>query len=709
MRACQPDRSGTVCRDGIRVGYDVYGAAHAGTVLLLPTWLIATAEHWKFQVPVLARRYRVVTVDPRGNGRSDRPTDPAAYQFAEQVADALAVLDELGVASATAAGVSCGGNVATLLAATAPDRVDGVVVVAPALWPLAPPLPPRRGYDFAQDYGEDADGWALYNAHAWRRDRQRFARFFWGEIFPEPHSSKPVEDGVGWTSLTDAEAMIATQTTCELAFSDRAACLAMLERIRCPVLVVHGTEDRISPLARSETVAEVTGGDLLLVDGGGHCPQVRDPVVVNRALADFLDRVTPPRLRAARRTTWTRARSRPRRVLYLCSPIGLGHARRDLAIARELRAARPEVQVDWLAQHPVTTFLDAAGEHAHPASALLASESAHIDSEAREHDLHAFQAIRRMDEILLANFTVAQDLLDSGDYDLVVGDEAWDLDHFWHDNPELKRTAYCWMTDFVGWLPMPDGGAAEAALTADYNAEMIEQVERFGRVRDRSVFIGDPDDVVPDDFGPGLPAIREWTERHYDFAGYVTGLDAAVASDRAALRRRLGHPVDAPLVVVTVGGSGVGGALLGKVVEAFPRLAKEVDGLRMLVVAGPRVDTGALPTHPGVEVRGYVADLPLHLAACDAAIVQGGLTTTMELVAAGRPFLYFPLGHHFEQQRHVRHRLDRHRAGRCLDYARTDADDIAAALAEELAAPVDYLPVPGDGAARAARLVAELI
>jgi UDP:flavonoid glycosyltransferase YjiC (YdhE family) len=314
-----------------------------------------------------------------------------------------------------------------------------------------------------------------------------------------------------------------------------------------------------------------------------------------------------------------------------------------------------------------------------------------------------------MDEILLANFSVMQELVDTGDYDLVVGDEAWDVDHFWHENPELKRSAYAWLTDFVGWLPMPDGGAREQMLTTDYNAEMIEHVERFGRVRDRAIFVGDPDDIVADDFGPGLPSIRDWTERHYDFSGYITGFDAAALGDRAALRSRLGYDGDAPVVVVTVGGSGVGESLLRKVVDAYPRLRKEVDDLRMLVVAGPRVDTASLPSHDGVEIRGYVPDLPEHLAACDAAIVQGGLTTTMELVATGRPFLYFPLGNHFEQQRHVRHRLERHRAGRYLDYASTDADDIAIALVEQLNATPDYLAVPSGGAARAAGLLAELL
>jgi pimeloyl-ACP methyl ester carboxylesterase/predicted glycosyltransferase len=706
MRAREPDRSGAVSRDGVSTAYDLYGEGNAPTVLLMSTWSIANSEHWKLQVPVLARGFRVIVLEGRGNGRSDRPQDPAAYTDAEYVADAIAVLDATGTDRAVVAGVSSGGPRAAALAAWHPDRVLGVALIAPAFSHLSAPHAERAVHSFTDVLGTD-EGWALFNEHAWRRDFRMFAEFFWSNIFTEPHSTKAIEDGVAWTMGTDAETLIATAYAPGV--DSRAAQIAMLDRIGCPVLVIHGTDDAIVPVARGVAAAEATSGDLLLVEGGGHCPQARDPVLVNRALLEFVDRVSPADQRSARRTTWTRALSRPKRVLYLSSPIGLGHARRDLAIARELRTMHEDVQVDWLAQHPVTTFVAAAGEEVHPASRHLSSESAHIESEAHEHDLHAFQAIRRMDEILLSNFSVVQELVDTGDYDLVVGDEAWDVDHFWHENPELKRAAYAWMTDFVGWLPMPSGGAHEAMLTADYNAEMIEHVERFRRVRDAAIFIGDPDDVVSDDFGPGLPSIREWTERHYDFSGYVTGFDRAALADRTALRARLGYPGDAPVVVVTVGGSGVGDALLRKVVDAYPRLRKDVDDLRMLVVAGPRVDVDSLPSYDGVEIRGYVPDLPQHLAACDAAIVQGGLTTTMELVATGRPFLYFPLGNHFEQQRHVRHRLDRYRAGRCLDYAQTDADDIAAALVEQLNATPDYLPVPSDGAARAARILAELL
>ena len=230
--------------------------------------------------------------------------------------------------------------------------------------------------------------------------------------------------------------------------------------------------------------------------------------------------------------TWTRALTRRRRALYISSPIGLGHAQRDVAIAAELRSLQPDLEIDWLAQDPVTRVLETHGERIHPLSEELASESGHIAAESTEHELNAFQAIRRMDEILVNNFMVFHDAIEDGEYDLVIGDEAWDVDYYLHENPELKRTAFAWLTDFVGWLPMPDGGDREAFLTADYNAEMIEQIARFPRIRDRAIFVGDPDDIVPDDFGPGLPSIREWTEDHYAFAGYVTGFDPSPLLER---------------------------------------------------------------------------------------------------------------------------------------------------------------------------------
>ena len=701
MRPRQPDRSGFITRDGVRVAWEVHGDQNAPSLLLLPTWAIADAGHWKFQVPVLAQRYRVIVIDGRGNGRSDRPVAPAAYAITEYLADAIAVLDATGTSEAVVAGMSLGGARALALAAHAPARVLGAVLIAPAVGSLTTETTAAgEGESFTADPGPDPSDWELFNEHVWRRDYRRFTEFFWGAVFSEPHSTKPAEDGIGWAHQISPDVLIATMYAPKWGESARDLRTAAAA-VRCPVLVIHGTDDEVVPVRNGEELAGLLGADLLLIESGGHCPQVRDPSVVNRTIAEFTDRVTPAAQRPPRRTAWTRAMARPRTVLYVSSPIGLGHARRDIAIAGELRKLHGDVQIDWLAQDPVTRALAAAGEKVHPASAYLASESAHVEAEAGEHDLNAFQAIRRMDEILVTNFSVLQDVIEQGGYDLVAADEAWDLDYFWHENPELKRSAYVWMTDFVGWLPTPGGGEEEARLTADLNAEMIEHLDRFRRVRDRSIFIGDPDDIVPARFGPGLPAIREWAEQHYDFAGYVTGFDVAAAPARPA-----GQP---PLVVVTAGGSGVGTGLLGKAAAALPAARRLVPGLRMLIVTGPRIDPGTLPAADGLEIRGYLPDLPDRMAAADLAVVQGGLTTTMELVAARRPFLCFPLANHFEQEQHVRHRLERYGARGFMDYAGTSPDELARAIAAQLGRPADYRPVGTEGAARAAAMIAELL
>jgi predicted glycosyltransferase len=472
------------------------------------------------------------------------------------------------------------------------------------------------------------------------------------------------------------------------------------------LLVTQGDRDELIPPDRGRAFADATGAELVEFVDVGHCPHARHPVAFNELLHDFAARAYG---RPAKAAPWRRAIKRPRRALYVSSPIGLGHAWRDVAIARELRALHPDLQIDWLAQDPVTRVLETSGERIHPASALLANESRHIAAESREHELNVFQAWRRMDEILLANFMVFRDLVRDEPYDLWIGDEAWELDYYLHENPELKSTPYAFLTDFVGWLPMPEGGDAEARLTADYNAEMIEQIARFPSVRDRAIFVGGADDVVPRDFGAGLPAIGPWVQEHFDFSGYVLAPDAGAPADRAALRAELGYRPDEVVCLVTVGGSGVGSGLLRRVIDAYPQARAQVPGLRMIVVCGPRIDPDSLPAHEGLELVAYVDRLSRHLAACDVAVTQGGLTTCMELAAAGTPFVYFPLRRHFEQNLHVRHRLERYGAGHAMDLATATSETIAAAIAGALADGGRGAEVERDGAARAAGLLAELL
>jgi pimeloyl-ACP methyl ester carboxylesterase/predicted glycosyltransferase len=706
MRAATPARAGYAAHLGVKVHYEVYGQG-GPTVLLMPTWTVVHKRFWKTQIAYLARHFRVVTYDGPGNGESGRPVEPELYGQAAQQGYALAVLDATGSRAAVLVGLSRAANWALGLALEAPDRVLGVVLIGAAVAsPVAAhggarpapagSLPPSRVPDLGTDPEEH---WAKYDGRYWREQYEDFLWFFFGKCFSEKHSTKQIEDAVQWGLETGPEVLIAEARAQR---PDLATVTDWLRRIDRPMLVLHGTDDQVRPVASGRWVAGQAGAELVLLEGAGHIPPARDPVAVNLLLADFVRRCGPPPEPTQR--TWVRPARRPKRVLYLCSPIGLGHARRDLAVARALREQQPGVRIDWLTQHPVTAMLTSAGETVHPASDWLVSESAHIEAESGEHDLHCFQALRNMDEILVANFMVFHDVVSQEQYDLVIGDEAWDVDHFLHDNPELKRFAYAWLTDFVGYLPMPGAPVREHLVATDLNAEMIDRIDRFPRVRDRAVFIGDPQDVVDRPFGPGLPGIREWTRAHYEFSGYVLG-EAPRPVDRARLGYRPGERV----CVVTAGGSAVGLSLLRRVVAAFPAAAALVPGLRMVVVTGPRIDPGLIDARPGVDVHGYLPDLDQHLAAADLAVVQGGLSTCMELTAAGRPFVYVPLQHHFEQSIHVAHRLEQHRAGRRLDYADLTPGSLATAIAAELGRVPDYRPVRSGGAARVATLLNEML
>ena len=160
------------------------------------------------------------------------------------------------------------------------------------------------------------------------------------------------------------------------------------------------------------------------------------------------------------------------------------------------------------------------------------------------------------------------------------------------------------------------------------------------------------------------------------------------------MRAALGVGPDEPLCVVTVGGSGVGAPLLRRVLDAVPLVRAARAGPAVRRSSPARASTRRrCPRRRGRRCSGYVPDLYRHLAACDVAVVQGGLTTCMELTALRKPFVYVPLRHHFEQNFHVRARLDRYGAGRHLPTSDAlDPDGLAEAIAKEVGREVAYRP-----------------
>jgi len=282
-RARYPDEEGYVERDGIRVFYEVYGHGEP-TVFLLPTWSIIHSRHWKMQIPYLARHFRVLTFDGRGNGRSDRPEGVAPYAEQEYAADALAVMDATDTEQAVLVSLSLGAQRALLLAANRPERVTAAAFISPSV-SLGEPLPSRIVHSFEDVLGTD-EGWAKYNRHYWVRDYRDFLEFFFSQFFIEPHSTKQIEDCVGWGLETTPETLVDTRLAIVMGEEEtRALC----KRLRCPVLVIQGTEDAITGPSRGIEFAATTGGSLVLLEGSGHGPHVRDPVRVNLLIREFVE------------------------------------------------------------------------------------------------------------------------------------------------------------------------------------------------------------------------------------------------------------------------------------------------------------------------------------------------------------------------------------------------------------------------------------
>jgi pimeloyl-ACP methyl ester carboxylesterase/predicted glycosyltransferase len=675
-------RDGYVERNGVKSWYAVWGES-GPWIAFAPIFQIAHSQLLKATVPYLSRHFRVVTMDGRGNGRSDRPRGQDKYSFDDYYLDFVAVLDAVGADRLAVIGLSATAMTALRLAGERPERVSHVIVAG--------------GYADARIDDDKIAERVRAESAQMRADWPGYLDWFFALLFPEPHSTKPYEDGVryGWAS---------TGETVDWARNGwlRSDVRELARRIRCPTLIIHGDRDRRVFYAKGEAIRDlVPGSRLLTIGGGGHVTAARDPVVFNRSVRDFVEG-TP------RTSTWVRAMSRKRKALFISSPIGLGHVQRDLAIARELRTLQPDLEIDWFTVDPAARYLEQEGERVHPITQRLANESRHFEHVAGEHDLHAFFALRTMDEIMVNNFMTFADLMDEEHYDLVIGDESWDVDYYYHENPELKRQPFVFLTDFVGCLPMADD-EREAFLCADRNADDIEHVARFPYVRDAAIFVGNPEDVTEDPFGPGLPGIRAWTDRNFSYAGYALPFDPAAFADTERLRARLGYRRDEKIAIASVGGTGVGKHLLDKIAQAFPRMKREVPELRLILVAGPRLSPEAFPRLDGLEVKPYVHNLFEHLACCDLALVQGGLSTCMELVATRRPFLSFPLQRHFEQCVHVRRRLANYGADRSVAYAALTPDALAARALEAMHAPVRYKPVETDGAARAARRIAQLL
>jgi len=220
--------------------------------------------------------------------------------------------------------------------------------------------------------------------------------------------------------------------------------------------------------------------------------------------------------------------------------------------------------------------------------------------------------------------------------------------------------------------------------------------------------VGEEEDIPNNRFDVFLPNRRSWARERCNFLGYILPFDPAEYNDQAKIRAKLGYGKD-PLVICSVGGTSVGKNLLELCGEAYEITRKGIPDLCMVLVSGPRIAADSLVVPKGVKVIGYVPSLYEHLAACNLAITLGGGTTTLELTALNKPFLYFPLEGHCEQQNHVAARLSRHNAGIKMSFSNTNPQSLAETIIANIGKKVNYVSILTDGAQNAIPLIKQLI
>jgi UDP-N-acetylglucosamine:LPS N-acetylglucosamine transferase len=398
-----------------------------------------------------------------------------------------------------------------------------------------------------------------------------------------------------------------------------------------------------------------------------------------------------------------------KQLLFISASIGLGHITRDVAIASEIRRQNPDVTIWWLAAHPATLILEGAGENLLPAVDQYASDSSPAEAVAKpgfyldlgEYASHAEAEWEH-------NVRVFAQAIKGNDFDLVIADEAYELLGALLERRIKLDVPFVPLFDFFGRAP-GIGDAEEVEIVHKANRDFWTRLGEVLSGQDSvGIFLGEPEDIPDDSLGPDLPNRRDCAKQLLRFVGYVLRFDPAAYTDRIKIRAELGYGEE-NLILCSIGGSSVGRDLLTLCGQAYTLVSQQIPRLRMVCVCGPRLAPEALTVPSAVEMKGYIPELHKHFAACDLAIVQGGGTTTLELTALRRPFLYFPLEAHYEQQVHVAWRLAQHQAGLRLSYPKTTPESLAEEIVANLGKEATWPSIDTDGARRAAKLVCQLI
>ena len=392
-----------------------------------------------------------------------------------------------------------------------------------------------------------------------------------------------------------------------------------------------------------------------------------------------------------------------KKVLYISGSLGLGHITRDLAIANELRKQNSDIEISWLAAHPASKLIEEAGEYLLSEADQYANDNIPAEQAAKGYQLNLLKYLTNASKEWKNNVEIFTKVINKERYDITIGDETYEIIIGFQKNASLKKAPFIMIYDFIG-LDVMTKNPMDWLGTYIWNRIWSKDF-KHGRAPlfDLGLFVGIEEDVPDKSFGPMLPNRRDYAKDLLEFTGYIFPFNPMDYEDRAKIRMKLNYGKE-PLIICSVGGTAIGKKLLKLCSQAYPIIKEKFQDLRMVLVCGPRITADSLRVPEGVEVREYVPALYEHFAASDLAIVQGGATSTLELTALRRPFLYFPLEGHFEQAQ-VAERLTRYNAGSKMLYSQTTPKFLAEKAINLLGKEVSYASIPTDGAQRAAQLI----
>ena len=395
-----------------------------------------------------------------------------------------------------------------------------------------------------------------------------------------------------------------------------------------------------------------------------------------------------------------------KKILFISGSLGLGHISRDLAIAKELRSQFPDIEIYWIAYEPALSVLISAGEKTVPEFNLYNNDNIQAEKTSKGTELsllmYSFKSLGKW----LKNANVVKKILKHNDFDLIIGDETYEILIALILKTLKLDIPFVIIYDFLG-LDAMSKNPLEHIIGFFMNWLWSLDYKIFTSNNNLALFVGEPEDIPDKRFSITAPNRRDHAKKYYNFLGNILPFNPDKYNDKMAIRKKLGYDSES-LIICSIGGTSIGKELLELAAKAYPIVREKIPDLHMVLVCGPRLPVKSLNIPKDMDIKEFVPNLYEHFAASDLSIVQGGGAITLELTALKKPFIYFPLVGHTEQEC-ISQKLTRYNAGIRMSYINTNPEMLAEVIIKNINAEVNYKNVPLDGAKNAVKLLSKYL